>query len=64
MAAGKNNPRKSTIKTIAIVASASFFKEALETEKGLKKLGLKVLIPITARKMEKAGNYDVSFYKT
>ncbi len=64
MAGGKNNPRRSRIKTITIVASASFFKEALETEKELKKLGLKVLVPITARKMEKAGNYDVSFYKT
>jgi hypothetical protein len=64
MVGRKKNPRKSKIQKITIVTSASFFKEALETEKELKKLGFKVLVPITARKMEKEGNYDVSFYKT
>jgi hypothetical protein len=60
----KKVPKKSKIQKITIVTSASFSKEALETEKELKKLGFKVLVPITARKMKQQGNYDVSFYKT
>lgn len=51
-------------KTITICCSASFYKEALEIEKELKNIGFKVKIPSTAYKMEKSGNFDVSFYKT
>lgn len=56
--------KKSTkLKTIVICSSASFYKQALETEKSLKRLGFKVSLPISARTMEKTNNYDSSFYK-
>lgn len=51
-------------KTIAICSSASFYKEVLDIEKTLKNLGFKVIIPITARKMQKTGNFDAEKYKT
>ena len=36
----------------------------MEIEKDLKKLGFKVSIPLTAKKMEKSGNFGVAHYKT
>ncbi len=51
-------------KTITICSSASFYKQALEIEKGLKKLGYKVKIPTVAKMMEKSGNFDINHYKT
>lgn len=51
-------------KTIAVCSSASFYKEVLEIEKQLKKLGFKVRVPITAKRMKKMGNFDVSTHKT
>ena len=51
-------------KTVTICCSAVFYKEALDFEKQLKKMGFKVKIPSTAYKMEKSGNFNVSFYKT
>jgi hypothetical protein len=56
--------RKSKKKRITIVTSASFYKQALEIEKELRKLGFAVSVPMTARKMKESGNFDVSFYKT
>src|SRR4030042_5799742 len=50
-------------KTIVVCSSISFYKQALESEKSLKRLGFKVSLPISARKMEKTNNYDTSFYK-
>jgi hypothetical protein len=64
MTSRQENPRKSALKKITIVSSASFFKQVLEVEKELKKLGFKVLVPMTARKMKASDNFDVSFYKT
>ncbi len=51
-------------KVIALCASLSFYKDLFAIEKDLKKLGYKAIIPKTARKMEKSGNFDVSSYKT
>ncbi|MDO8639432.1 MAG: hypothetical protein Q7R53_00765 [bacterium] len=51
-------------KTIAICCSLSFFKKIFEIEKKLKELGFKIILPKTAREMQKTNNYDVSFYKT
>lgn len=51
-------------KIITICSSASFYKDVIEVEKELKKLGFKVKIPTTARKMEKNGNFNVNSYKT
>lgn len=53
-----------TNKIITICSSASFYKEVLEIEKQLKKLGFKVKIPHTANKMKKSGNFNVEDYKT
>lgn len=50
-------------KKIAICTSASFYKEALEIEKELRKLGFKVALPSTAYTMRKTKNYDPLFYK-
>lgn len=52
------------MKTITICSSASHYKEVLEIEKQLRKLGYQVKVPKTARIMQKNGNFDVSFYKT
>lgn len=51
-------------KTIVICSSASFYEEVVKMEKELKKLGFKVKIPLTARKMEKSKDYLVEKYKT
>ena len=51
-------------KAITICSSAAFFKQALEIEKQLKKMGFAVKLPYTAMKMKKSGDYRVSTYKT
>ena len=64
MTVRKTNSKKSKFKNIVVCTSASFYKQVLKIQKELEHLGFKVSVPLTARKMEKAGNYDVSFYKT
>lgn len=56
--------RKTKKKTITICASASHYKDVLEVEKALKKMGFKVKIPSTANKMKRSKNFDPIFYKT
>lgn len=51
-------------KTITICSSASFYKQVLDLERQLKQLDFKVLIPITAKKMQKTGNFNVDYYKS
>lgn len=51
-------------KIITICSSASFYKLVFEVEKQLKQQGFKVLIPATAYKMKKNGNFNVKHYKT
>ncbi|MEI7777184.1 MAG: hypothetical protein WCI52_01095 [bacterium] len=51
-------------KIITICSSASFFKEALEIEEKLRKMGFKVKLPYTATKMKKSGDFRVETYKT
>ena len=55
---------KGNSKIITICSSASFYKEVLEIEKKLKKIGFKVKIPKTANTMKRNGNFNVSDYKT
>ena len=50
--------------TITICASSSFYADVLAAEKALKARGFKVHIPITARKMQKQGDFRVATYKT
>ncbi len=54
------NPRT----TIVICSSAAFYKQVIEVQKQLKAMGFKVLVPLTAGKMEKSGDYRVETYKT
>ena len=51
-------------KTITICASVAFYKQVLDIEKELKKLGFKVIVPITAKRMEKENNFDAEKWKT
>jgi hypothetical protein len=51
-------------KIIAICSSASFYAKVLEAEVALKKIGFSVLIPLTANKMKKSGDFRVETYKT
>ena len=51
-------------KIITICSSASHYKNVLDLEKDLKKLGFKVKIPKTANVMKRSKNFDISFYKT
>jgi hypothetical protein len=51
-------------KIITICSSAAFFKQALEVEKQLAKMGYAVKLPYTAMKMKKSGDYRVETYKT
>lgn len=52
------------IKTITICSSAAFYKQVIEIQKELRKMGFKVLIPKTANKMRRNNDFDVSHYKT
>lgn len=56
--------RNKNTKSIALCASLSFYKDLFEIEKRLKNLGYSVIIPKTARKMRKTGNFDVASHKT
>ncbi len=60
--ASKKKASKS--KSIAICSSASFYKNVVEVEEALKKMGYKVLIPYTAEEMKKSGNFSVEAVKT
>ena len=50
--------------TITICSSASFYKQAVEVQAELEKLGYEAIIPATARKMKASGDYDVDRVKT
>lgn len=52
------------VKTITICCSASFYRQALEVQDQLKKMGFRVLMPLTANKMKKSGDFNVETYKT
>lgn len=56
--------KKDKKKIITICASASFYSALFEIEKELKKTGFQVKIPITARRMKKANNFNVEQHKT
>ena len=51
-------------KTIVICSSASFYSQVIEVQEQLKNLGFKVLVPLTARKMQKNKDFRVETYKT
>jgi len=51
-------------KIITICSSATHYRNVIEIEKELKKLGFKVKIPGVAKIMQRTDNFDVAFYKT
>src|SRR5258708_3890941 len=55
--------RKAKKKTITICSSATFYRQVIEVKRELEKAGLKVLVPLTANKMEKAGDFNVGKVK-
>lgn len=50
--------------TITICSSAAFYKQAVDIQDQLGKLGCDVVVPITATRMKEANDFDVSHYKT
>src|SRR5436190_10087200 len=51
-------------KTIVICSSAAFYQHVNEIAARLRKLGWKVVVPMTAVNMDKTGDYDVAKVKT
>lgn len=51
-------------RTIVICSSAAFYKHANDVKAELEKAGCTVVVPKTALRMAKSGDYDVSHYKT
>ncbi len=49
---------------ITICSSVSFYRDVLVIEGEFKKLGFKAMIPQTANKMKKTGNFSVDAHKT
>ncbi len=49
---------------ITICSSADFYRKAVEVQKLLTEIGFQVIIPATAEKMKKSGNFEVNNYKT
>jgi hypothetical protein len=49
---------------ITICSSAAFYKQAVDIQDQLNKLGCDVIVPITATRMKESGDFDVSHYKT
>lgn len=49
---------------ITVCSSANFYREVVEIQDRLKKEGFKVIVPATAEKMKKSGDFDVDHYKT
>ena len=49
---------------ITICSSADFYRQAVDIQKQLQKHGYKVIVPHTAEKMKKSGDFDASHYRT
>ena len=59
-----NLNKKKSKPEVVICSSAAFYKQVLEVEQELKKLGFRVTLPLTAGKMKKSGDFNVEHYKT
>lgn len=60
----KNRAKPQKKHTITICSSASFYPQVVAIETELKRMGFNVLIPLTANKMKKTGDFNVEKYKT
>jgi hypothetical protein len=52
------------LRTIVICASAAFYEHVLEIADELKEQGISVVVPLGAREMQAAGNFDTTRAKT
>jgi hypothetical protein len=52
------------MKIVTICSSANFYRQVIDIQEELQKLGLKVIVPKTATRMKEANDYDVAHYKT
>jgi hypothetical protein len=52
------------MKTITLCSSASMYQKLIQIEKELIKLGFNVLVPVSARKMEEAGDFKITGKKS
>lgn len=50
--------------TITICSSANFYRQSVDIQSQLEKLGYKAIIPATAERMKQTGDYKVSHHKT
>jgi hypothetical protein len=50
--------------TITICSSSAFYRQAVDIQERLEKEGFDVIVPVTAERMKKSGDFDVSHYKT
>src|SRR5690242_12380415 len=50
--------------TIVVCSSAMFYEHVVDIAVELESMGLKAVIPYTARQMQESGDYDVTNYKT
>jgi hypothetical protein len=50
--------------TITICTSANFYRQAVDLQVDLEKMGYKVILPATAEKMRQSGDFDASHYRT
>ncbi len=49
---------------ITICSSAAFYRQAVDIQEQLNKLGIEVIVPATATRMKETSDFDVSHYKT
>lgn len=49
---------------VTICSSANFYKKVMQLQSQLEKHGHQAIIPHTAEKMKKSGDYDASHYRT
>jgi hypothetical protein len=49
---------------ITICSSANFYRQAVDIQTELTKAGFRIIIPATAERMKKSGDFDVAHYKT
>lgn len=50
--------------TITICSSVAFYRQAVDIQDRLEKLGYEVIVPHIATKMRESGDFEVSHYKT
>jgi len=55
---------KPTKPIITICSSVAFYRQAIDIQDQLSKLGVDVIVPATATRMKESGDFEVDHYKT